>query len=425
MTTTLILGGGVTGLLAAWKLQQRGEAVEVWEAAEVPGGWVRTLPWEGEQGEPGYVERGPQGVLVAQGSVIEGIFRDLDLATRSPGHGARWVGKGGKLIPVPSAPPALITSRLLSVRAKLRLALEPFIKVRPEEPEENLSAFVARRLGREMASELLPAMVAGILAAPPDILSVDALPKLKTWEAMGSLTKGMSGARSALTVPVGGMGSFTKALAARVPTLRCGLKAASLEKLPEGYRVTAENGERRDVTRLLLALPAYEAAPLLAGLAPSSSEALAAIPYTSVRLFHSRHAPLPELKDGFGFLVHPPEGEGFLGALVPSWIDPGCAPAGTMQLRSFIGGAFPTDPRLHRWEGVEAVLKRWQPSLDAPRQVRAEVAENAIPRAEMGHRARVATALGGLPPGLDWISNARFGPGVRDVAEGLEEWLKA
>jgi oxygen-dependent protoporphyrinogen oxidase len=421
---TLILGGGVTGLLAAWQLQKRGEAVEVWEAAAEPGGWVRTLPWNDAQGQAGYVERGPQGVLVAPGSVVETIFKELDLETRSPGHGARWVGKGGRLIPVPSSPPALMFSKLLSLRAKLRLALEPFIKVRAAEPEENLSAFVARRLGREMASELLPAMVAGILAAPPEGLSVDALPKLKTWEASGSLTKGMSGSRSALTVPVGGMGALTKALAARVPGLRCGLRATAIEKTPEGFRVTSDQGEVRDATRLLLALPAYEAVALLGPLAPSSAEALAAIPYTSVRLFHSRHTPLEGMKDGFGFLVHPPEGHGFLGALVPSWIDPACAPPATMQLRSFIGGAFPTDPALQEWKGVEAVLKGWLPALEAPRQVREEFAENAIPRAEMGHRRRVEAALAGLPAGLDWISNARFGPGVRDVAEGLEVWLE-
>ncbi len=421
---TLILGGGITGLLAAWQLQKRGESVEVWEAAPEPGGWVRTLPWNDDQGQAGYVERGPQGVLVAPGSVIEKIFKELEVETRSPGHGARWVGKGGRLIPVPSSPPALMFSKLLSLRAKLRLALEPFIKVRDTEPEENLSAFVARRLGREMASELLPAMVAGILAAPPEGLSVDALPKLKTWEATGSLTKGMSGARSALTVPVGGMGAFTKALADRVPGLRCGLRATAIEQTADGFRVTSDQGERRDVARLLLALPAYEAASLLGPLAPGSATALAAIPYTSVRLFHSRHAPLEGMKDGFGFLVHPPEGRGFLGALVPSWIDPSCAPPATMQLRSFIGGAFPTDPALHQWPGVEAVLKGWLPALEAPRQVREEFAENAIPRAEMGHRARVAAALAGLPKGLDWISNARFGPGVRDVAEGLEPWLE-
>ena len=72
---------------------------------------------------------------------------------------------------------------------------------------------------------------------------------------------------------------------------------------------------------------------------------------------------------------------------------------------------------------MRARLRRWMPGLEEPLQVRPESADRAIPRAELGHRSRVEQALGGLPAGLDWISNARFGPGVRDVAEGLEEWV--
>ncbi|HEU4952652.1 MAG TPA: hypothetical protein VFT46_11930, partial [Holophagaceae bacterium] len=71
-----------------------------------------------------------------------------------------------------------------------------------------------------------------------------------------------------------------------------------------------------------------------------------------------------------------------------------------------------------------AALKAWQPGLAAPVAVRELTAERAIPRPELGHRARLAQALGGLPEGLDWVSNARFGPGIRDVVEGLEAWAR-
>lgn len=420
---TLILGGGITGLLAAYNLQKRGESVEVWEATEVIGGWVQSLDWPDAEGRAGRVEKGPQGVLVAPGSPIERLFKELDLKVKSPGHGARWVGKGGKLIPVPSAPAALMFSSLMSLGTKLRMMWEPFVSVRPAEPEEGLSAFVARRLGPGVATDLLPAMVAGILAAPVESLSVDAIPKLRQWEAYGSLVKGMQiGGRSALMVPEGGMGSLPKAVAARLSNVRTGLRATSLEAFAEGrWKVKAE-GLERVVDRVVLALPAFEAAKLLAPVAPRNAEGLAAIPYTTVRLWNSRHTPLDPFKDGFGFLMHPPEAEGFLGSLVPSWIDPGCVPEGVMQLRTFIGGAFPTAEDLGAWDGVWKRLERWMPGLAEAKDVRLLEAVNAIPRAELGHRGRVAQALGGLPQGIDWISNARFGPGVRDVVEGLEEW---
>jgi len=418
--STLILGGGVTGLAAAWHLQLRGEAVEVWESAASVGGWMKTLPWEG-----GHFETGPQGVLWQKGTAVDRLFSAIELPFKSPGTGARWVGKGGRLISVPASPPALMFSPLMSMGAKLRMVMEPFIPVRGGEPEEGLSAFITRRLGKGVATELLPAMVAGVLAAPADILSVDAIPKLRQWEATGSLVNGIrkSGV-SHMVVPAGGMGQLPIRLALKLGCVRTGLRAEGLERLPNGRWRASGGGEVREADRVVLALPAFEAAALLGSVAPQSAQALAAIPYTSVDLWHSRHRALPDLKDSFGFLIHPPEGRGYLGSLVPSWMDPESAPDGLWQLRSFIGGAFGKPADLEAWEGVFARLKHWVPSLAEPMAVRHERAERAIPRPELGHRLRVKTAVEGLPDGLDWLSNARFGPGVRDILEGLEEWVR-
>ena len=420
--STLILGAGISGLLSAWHLQRRGESIEIWEAQGHVGGWVQTLDWAGPSGEAGHLERGPQGVLVAPGSPCDKLFTEIELKVHRPGHGARWLGRGGRLIPVPSHPVQLMLSPLLSVGAKLRMMLEPFQPVRPAEPEETLFDFAARRLGRGAAETMMPAMVAGILAAPPQMLSVDAMPKLREWEATGSMVKGMGkGGRSEMVVPKGGMGSLPKALSAKLPTIRTGLRAESLQREGNAWRVTG-GGETRLVDRVILALPAFEAAALLGSAAPQSAAALGAMPYTSVKLYNSRHENLVGLKDGFGFLIHPPEGKGFLGALVPSWMDPDSAPQGLMQLRAFIGGAFPVAPGVDSVEGVQAALKSWVPELSEVRQTRLVECPNAIPRAELGHRARLAQALGGLPAGIDWISNARFGPGVRDLVESLDTY---
>ncbi|MDP2877166.1 MAG: protoporphyrinogen oxidase [Holophaga sp.] len=426
---TLILGGGITGLLTAWHLHERGESVEVWEADAVIGGWVQTLPWATEDGRFGRLEKGPQGILVRADSPADKLFKKLGLPLKSPGKGARWVGKNGRLIPVPAHPVGLVTSDLMRWSTKFRMFLEPFQPVRPAEPEEGLSDFIARRAGRGMAEELLPPMVAGILATPPHLLSVDAIPLLRKWESHGSLFNGVrKSGISHLMVPEGGMGALPLRLAELLPCVRAGLRATRLEALPDGrWRVHAAD-HSIEVDRVILALPAFEAAALLAPHAAPCAEALAAIPYTSVKLWHSRHEILPPYHDGFGFLIDPPSGRPYLGTLVPSWIDKGCAPEDRMQLRSFIGDSKlwedPHPEEAKDWAWTEKRLKHWLPALSAPFQTREETCTNAIPRAEMGHRDRVRTALATLPRNIDWFSNARFGPGVRDVIEGLEDWVK-
>jgi len=426
--TTLILGGGVTGLLAAWHLHGRGESVELWEAGETVGGWVQTLPWPTQEGLPGRVEKGPQGILVSPGSPADQLFKALDLPLKSPGRGARWVGKGGRLVSVPSHPVGLLTSPLMSWGTKARMMLEPFQAVGPAEPEEGLADFIARRAGRGMAEELLPAMVAGILAAPPHLLSVDAIPRLRQWESHGSLFNGVrkSGV-SHLMVPEGGMGALPRRLAKSLPLVRTSLRAQALERLPSGVWRVHGMGQMVEVARVILALPAFEAAALLGPVSPQGVEALSAIPYTSVKLWHSRHTPLPPYHDGFGFLIHPEEGRPYLGTLVPSWIDKGCAPPGTMQLRSFIGDSKlwedPHPEQSKDWPWTLGNLRKWVPALGEASQIREEISPRAIPRAEVGHRARVASVVAALPGGLHWLSNARFGPGVRDVIEGLAEWV--
>ncbi|BDU73990.1 protoporphyrinogen/coproporphyrinogen oxidase [Mesoterricola silvestris] len=427
--TTLILGGGITGLLAAYYLQERGEAAEVWEAEEAVGGWVKTLPWTAEDGRPGRIERGPQGVLVTPGSRTDALFKALDLPLKSPGKGARWVGTGGRLVPVPAHPVGLFGTPLMSWSTKFRMCFEPFMPVGPEEPEEGLSEFMARRAGPGIATELLPPMVAGILASPAELLSVDAIPKLRQWESYGSLLQGiMKSGVSHLQVPEGGMGSLPLRVASRLAAVKTGLRAESLERAADGTWRVKGQGLERVADRVILALPAFEAARLLAPHAETSARALSEIPYTSVKLWHSRHANLAPFKDGFGFLIHPKEGRPYLGSLVPSWIDAGCAPGDRMQLRSFIGDSQlwgDPDPATPKdWAWTLGRLRHWVPELSEAFQTREEISPNAIPRAEKGHRGRVRRALEGLPQGLHWLSNARFGPGVRDVIEGLEPWLE-
>jgi oxygen-dependent protoporphyrinogen oxidase len=425
----VVLGGGISGLLAAWQLLRRGFEIEVWEASGAPGGWAQTLSWPGPAGEPGFLERGPQGLLVGRGSALERLLRELRLELHpSAPKGPRWLGKAGRRHPSPATLAGLLRAPGLGLGAKLRLLAEPFVAAGTD-PDETLQAFFARRLGEGFARELLPALVAGVLAAPPERLGLDALPRLRRLEALGGLlVGGLRSGREHTRLPVGGTGALAQTLAARLgPGLQTGHAARALEPLAEGrWRILGE-GATAEADAVVLALPAPAAAALLRTVAPAAAEVLAAIPRLELRVWHSRHSMLRGRlrgwERGIGLLIHPAEGRGLLGAVSFAAEDPRGVP-GLLQLRSYAGGAYPVEPGLEAWPGVLRELRRWLPELPEPVQVREVASPGAFPLLGPGHGARVASLVQQLPPNLHWLGADRFGPGVPELAEGIEAWAQ-
>jgi oxygen-dependent protoporphyrinogen oxidase len=420
----IVLGGGISGLLAAWHLRRPGLEIEVWEASSTPGGWAQTLAWPGPRGEPRFLERGPQGLLVGRGSALARLLGDLDLTLRPSGpKGPRWLGKGGRRHPSPATLPGLLRAPGLDLRAKLRLLAEPFIPAGTA-PDETLHAFFARRLGEGFARECLPALVAGVLAAPPERVGLDALPRLRRLEARGGLL--MGGLRTGperTRLPLGGTGALARALAARLGCVNTDRPARALEPLAGGrWRVRGE-GLASEAEAVVVALPSRAAADLLRPLAPEPADLLAAIPRLDLHVWHSRHAKVPGWERGFGLLVHPPEGRGLLGAVSFAADDPRGVP-GLLQVRTYVGGAYSVDPALEAWPGVFRELRRWLPELPEPIQVREESCPGAFPLLEPGHGTRVTRLLKALPPNLHWLGTERFGPGIPDLAEGIEAWAR-
>jgi oxygen-dependent protoporphyrinogen oxidase len=421
---TLILGGGISGLLAAWHLRRAGQVVEVWEASEIVGGWAQTLAWPGPSGEPGWLERGPQGLRLGRDGTLVRLCRELDLSFAPDGpKGPRWVGKGGRRLPSPATPRGLLTDPDLGLAAKLRMLAEPFIGSGPE--EEDLHGFFARRLGVGFAQECLPSLIAGILAAPPERLGVEALPRLRSLEARGGLLLGaLRDGPEATRLLRGGTGALAQTLAERLGCVQPERRAQSLEALPgDRWRVQGQ-GISLEAAQLVLALPTPEAAALLEPVAAPSAALLAAIPTLDLQVWHSRHAPVPGWERGLGLLLHPPEGRGLLGAVALAADDPRGVP-GLLQLRTYLGGAFPIAEDLATWPGVCQELRHWLPELGPAVQVREEPCPGAFPLLAPGHTARLTRLLEALPPGLHWLGAARFGPGLPDLAEGIEAWAKA
>lgn len=421
----IVLGGGISGLLAAWHLRRRGLHVEVWEASAAVGGWAQTRSWPGPEGEPGWLERGPQALRVARNGALARLLRGLDLEVRPAGpKGPRWLGKDGGRHPNPATLAGLLHGPGLTLRDKLRMLAEPFVAGAPA-PDASIHAFFARRLGEGFVREVLPALVAGVFAAPPERLDLDALPRLRELEARGGLLLGGLRLGPERTLrPAGGTGALAEALARKLGGVSLQRPAEALARLADGrWRVYGE-GRSTKAEVVVLALPSGAAAGLLSSVAPGAAAVLEAIPRLDLQVWHSRHAPVPGWERGFGLLVHPPEGRGLLGAVSFAADDPRGVP-GLLQVRTYLGGAYPVAPGLERWPGVFGELRRWLPELPEAIQVREEACPGAFPLLEPGHGGRVARLVQALPPGLHWVGAARFGPGLPDLAEGVEAWAQA
>jgi len=421
---TLVLGGGISGLLAAWHLHARGIEAEVWEASESPGGWAQTLSWPGPAGESGFLERGPQALRVSRASALDRLLRDLNLDLRpSSPKGPRWMGKDGRRQPSPATFAGLLRVPGLGLGGLARMLLEPFMPI-GSGAEETLRDFFVRRLGEGFTRELLPALAASALAAPPERIGLEMLPRLRRLEDRGGLLIG--GLRTGLErtrLPVGGTGALARVLTAQLGCVQISRPARVLEPLPGGRWRVHGNGVASDAEVMVLALPSRPAADLLKAVAPEAARILEAIPRLDLRVWHSRHVMVKGWERGIGLLIHPPEGRGLLGAVSFASEDPRGVP-GLLQLRTYVGGAYPVEPSLKAWPGVFGELRRWLPELPDPLQVREELCPAAFPLLEPGHGARVARVLKELPANLHWIGAERFGPGIPDLAEGIEAWAR-
>ncbi len=350
-----ILGAGITGLTAAHRLSQRGHRVRVFEQSGRVGGAIRTESTGGW-----LVEAGPNSLLTGEPAVTA-LIRELGLnghvVTARPEARHRYIVRDGRPLALPLTPPALLTSPLFSLNAKVRLLAELLSGRRVRTADLSLEDFIRSHFGQELVDYALNPFVSGVYAGNPRKLSArHAFPKLWQLEQThGSLLRGqlaVAKARQARHEPAPSIFSFTHGLQTLVHALASRLPAGTLtlgsrlESLVPGARwnVIWNDGEAartESFDAVIAALPAASLAGLrfgplgerpLAGL-----DAIAHPPVSSLFLGFRRDQVAHPL-DGFGLLVPAVEQRSTLGILFSSSLFPGRAPDGQVALTVMAGG---------------------------------------------------------------------------------------
>jgi len=357
MKPVAIVGAGITGLTAAFRLAEDNIPVIVYEASGHVGGVIRT------HREDGYLAESGPNAITETSRAITSLIEDTGLMRpriySNPGASANFLLHHGRLVRAPTSIPGFITTPLFSLGGKLRACCEPFIPPHHSQEDETLAAFVTRRLGREFLDNVIDPFVAGIYAGDPALLSVrQGFPKLSAAEQLhGSLVRaqifGARARRRSGEIPKTaarkfsfdhGLGVLPNRLKERLGhAVRFHMPVKAIQDLGGEWTIHCPGQPPFFHSAVLLAAPAHKLGNIIFHAHGSSPGALAPLgdivhPPVATVVLGFRRTDVTHPLTGFGFLVPASENRRILGTIFSSSIFSNRAPSGHVTLTTFIGG---------------------------------------------------------------------------------------
>src|SRR5438093_3402045 len=450
MKRIAIIGGGISGLSAAFRLEHRrrqGAQFEyvLLESGPSFGGVVRT-----ERVDDCLIEAGPDSFLTEKPWAAD-LCRELGLGDQLIGSNdaerKSYILLKGRLVPVPDGlmfmvPTrilAVVFSRLFSLVTKVRMAQESFHSPASSSKDESVAKFVERHYGSDLVERLADPLLSGVYGGDSSQLSVRAvLPRFAEMEAShGSLGRAMLAARKKIvhasngpprplfTSPKDGMQQMANALAARLsaPSIRLSAPVEQLKFKEGGWMVSAAGaGAPEFFDSLIIATPAHAAAAILQSVSTELANELRGIPYTSsiTATLGYGHSVQSSLPPGFGLLVPRSEGRRLLAATFVHNKFPHRAPEDRALIRCFFGGSRDEEIlQLHEDEILRIAGEELRQILGIsaePLFTRVYKWKAAMAQYTVGHLERLdrIDRLRQQLPGLALAGNAYRGIGVPD-----------
>ena len=463
MKRVVIVGGGITGLALAHALEKSAEPcdVKLVEASDHLGGNLRTVNHAAftiDCGPDSWVATKPHATRLAK----EVGLGDELIGTKPDTRKVYIVWKKqlhampeGLVLGIPTEMKAFLETELLGFDAKLRAGLDLVVPARKwsddENDDESIGAFVARRLGNEVAERIAGPLLGGIHAGDADSISVRAaVPQLVQAEIEhGSLIRAMRALKekrreaTAAGEPEAstfislkrGVGDLVLNVAHKLRdaevTTSC--PARKIERLPEGdprgrWAVEVKGGTLY-ADDVALTVPTWAAANLIEALDDELASMMRQVTYVSTatvflayKKYDVRH-PL----DAYGFLVPRAENRPILAGTFVSSKWEHRAPNGQVLLRMFFGGAGNEHILEHDDDALIRIAREQVLDLldiqRAPNFAKVFRFDGASPQPNVGHLARMKRILARIAehPGLHAGGNGYIGTGIPDAIKQGEE----
>lgn len=414
----VILGAGISGLTAAWKIQRRlgAEAsITLIEKSPRVGGWIQSL-----QKEEFLFEQGPRscrshGTGAATLQLIEELGLQNQVIIAEPPARFRYLYTAGALRRLPHNLISFLFSPLMKgvIPALWHEWLSP-----PKEGDESIYDFFSRRFSPQLAQQFIDPLVTGIYAGDIRQLSIQScFPVLYSWvQQHGSVLRGSlfhkkerrqispfvrKIGRSPLFSLQGGMESLTRALVDQLQAvIRFNSAAKEFSYEGDGAVVTLESGERIWADHLISTLPSRE------------------LHYASVAVINVGYRKSVLRQKGFGYLIPSKEQESILGCVWDSSVFPSQNRQDSTVLSVMMGGAhYPEIEWFSERQCIEVALEALERHLGISAQpdvTAFKLAKEAIPQYPVGHSAWAGKRRTELPAAMEWIGTAFGGVSVND-----------
>jgi oxygen-dependent protoporphyrinogen oxidase len=321
----VVVGGGISGLAAAWFLHRDGPSdltVTVLEGSPAIGGKLRVSEVAGIP-----VDEGAESLLLRRREAVDlavavGLGDDLeDAATTSAAIWSRGEMRPiptGTVMGIPADLRALARTGLLSPRELARVPADSWLPGPRLAGDVAVGKHVARRMGHAVVERLVEPLLGGVYAGRADLLSLDAtMPALAAparrhrsllAAAREARANGGGAGGAVFGAPRGGVGRLPAAVArASAARVRTNATVREISRTPTGWALavgSTRDPERIEADAVILAVPPPAAARLLRDPVPAAAAELSVVRSASMAVI-----TLAFPRTAFG---SPPQGSGFL-----------------------------------------------------------------------------------------------------------------